>query len=125
MRNIKYLILLFTLTSLQAFAESKVDIFGIYTQFAISDAVSKKCIAPDGITYGKFTNNFKIVSARASQEFKKMYPGYTEVQTINAMKERNNLIEAQVSKLVLDKGCNDPMLQEAAKRFHVQANWQL
>ena len=97
----------------------------MYTQFAISDSVSKKCINPDSVIYGKFSNNFKLVSMSAAQEFRKMNPNFTEEQTINAMKERNNLIDAQVSKLVTAKGCNDPMLQEAAKRFHVQANWQM
>ena len=125
MHNIKLLILFFTLTSLEVFAESKTDIFGMYTQFAISDSVSKKCINPDSVIYGKFSNNFKLVSMSAAQEFRKMNPNFTEEQTINAMKERNNLIGAQVSKLVAAKGCNDPMLQEAAKRFHVQANWQM
>jgi hypothetical protein len=118
------LFVFFVFAASLAYAEEDLGILKIFDQFVVSSAAAGKCTEPDKETLTSFLANFQMVSVFAAQALKKQYPQRTEAQIAEAMERRNKAITEKMSDLVREKRCNDPGIQEAVKRFHVQAKWK-
>lgn len=109
-----------------AYAEEKTpDILQIFDQFASSNAAASKCTKPSKETLTKYQANYLMVSLFTSQKLAEKYPKYTKEQISKAMKRKSDFISDKVFKIVKEKGCNDPSIQQLTKRFNLQAKWKL
>ena len=106
-----------------AIAAPKIGIIKIFDQFVISNAVASKCEKPNEETLAKFLANFEMVSIRVQMQLEKKHPTITKDKIKEVMKMGAKQITSRAKKLVEKKGCNDSGIQEAIKRFYVQAKW--
>ena len=118
-------VFLFCLLSF-AYAEDRdnLDIVKIFEQFVVSRAAASRCVTPPDETLARFQMNFTLVASHANQELQKRYPTKTKLQVAQAMEKMSDLISAKVFDLVREKGCDDPDVKVAIKRFYVQADWK-
>jgi hypothetical protein len=121
-RNLLLCLLFFTANPV--YAQGSPNILQIYDQFVTSSAAASRCIKPDKETLNHFLVNFRMVSSYASQELIKRYPERSKEQIASVMKNRSDAITQKVFELVREKGCDDTSIQQAVKRFSVQAKWQ-
>jgi hypothetical protein len=122
----KYIILLFfTLSGINpVHATDKLDILSIFDQFVTSGAAASQCDKPSKETLTKFLANFQMVSILASKKLKEQYPKATSERIEQAKKKRTEKITTEVEEIVDKNGCDNPDVQEAIKRFYVQAEWK-
>ena len=108
----------------QSYAQNDPEILQIFDQFVSSNTAVSKCEKPDKETITHFLANFQMVSDSALKRLKETYPEYTENNISRSMKKRRELITQKANELVEAKGCADPDVKLAIKRFYVQAKWK-
>ena len=108
----------------QSFAQNDPEILQIFDQFVSSNAAISQCDKPDKETITHFHANFQIITDFASKSLKETYPEYTKDNISRTMKTRRELITQKANELVEAKGCTDPDVKLAIKRFYVQAKWK-
>lgn len=106
-------------------AQQKLDIVQIMGQFVQASYAASRCIKPDQETLSRFLFNFKMVSVRANEELKKRYPGQSDEQIAEGLKQRTSAVEKAIDDVIRANGCGDPRIQDLLKRFEIQANLKL
>ena len=108
-----------------AIASDKIGIIKIFDQFAISNAIASMCEKPNQKVLAKFIANFEVISNYVQIELEKKHPSATKDKIKKVMKMGVEQITSNAKKLVDKKGCDDPSIQEAIKRFYAQAEWDI
>lgn len=125
MRFINHLFLITICLSFNfAEAQDSPNIFQIYDQFVTSRTAATRCAKPDSQTHKHFSANFEIVSNAVGKELSLRYPERSMAEITAVMSNRQEAVFQKVSEIVLEKGCDDPSIQQVVKRFYVQAQWQ-
>lgn len=107
--------------ALPIYAKDSLSIFEIYDQFAITSAMSSRCIKPEKQVLDKFLDNFHIVYLVAAKELKARNPNVTDDKVDKLLTLRNDEITNFGFKTIDKKGCDDADVQQVVKRFYVQA----
>jgi hypothetical protein len=107
------------------FAQQRLDIVQVMGQFVQARHAAGKCLKPDEQTLARFEANFRIVSARATEEMLKRMPGSTEQQVVQRFADGTAAVQKKIDEVVLAKGCGDPLIADLLKRFEIQANLKL
>jgi hypothetical protein len=108
-----------------ATSEQGPDILEIFDQMVISRAAANRCAPPTPEHIRLFEANFGVVSIRAIEEVKTRRPSITDPEVMNLINGRTQAMEANVDKLVAERGCADEDVALIVRRFEVQATWDM
>lgn len=100
------------------------DIFGIWDQFAISDAAAALCRPADAPVKTRHAANFAIVATHVRQRIRAVNPSKSNEQIGRFLSGRQSVLARQTHEHVKQAGCADGQVQQIVDRYLAQARWQ-